>query len=645
MGKYQDFLYGEDTYGDRVRTEIPIRFQNLGYYIDGVGVERADVRLIVGPIPWDYANLNEETGQLENAQAQIAIVKGNIYYPPDPDRMKVDGEYADQAPLLLSDLKWENSSTPEDPNAGTWVPWSHSRMGQTFIFSSRSEDFGLVRPGTVLYIRVFVREKHPEITLPWDLRGEQFNVVPGNYGGIAGGMDALPRGVMTEGMVYGEHWDNGNAAFMGDLGYVLDTVTTDGELMIQDPEFIHPNMVLPMLRSFGMDPIEEGFFTDRSVSHRLKHILAHYRQITMAKGTMLGLSEYVQAVTGLPCRVAGPLNYLLDRNATCPDNYLSWPGRYYSDMYTIDCTAKAWLPQPTTYIKASERTRLANLPNSNRLHRWHNTWVDTWDGEPYLWGDVSGTRLGTVFPPPFWPNDLDDSFVDVDFPDPAIGWVHQFDVTATSRFGTKKLPGGSDWSLAHCMTLEDQRVYYMRFKVIGTGVTFTPTMFWLDKDGELLRRDDFSTYPGTTTWSTVGPLSATAPSGTKYMAWEVMLGGNGVGALGAYSVTDYIPAAFRDPRSIAVLLDTGEAATVLEQGTTMEDSIATMEDLSAEMEDSSIFDVTATSLDSWERVLISKLYGTLERYVPSGVQVFLLTPDDSEFYNLWGQGYQYTLTD
>lgn len=641
MAKYLDSIYSEDIYGDRIRTEIPITISNLGYYTDVDGVEQADVRVAVGPVPWEYYTIDAVTGEPITSPAQIAIIRGNAYYPPDPDTLKVGGEYQDGTPLLMSDLL--------PPKAdGTVDPWTHEQLGQTFMFNSR--DLGIVAPGSVLYIRVFVREYNPAIKLPWDMRGQAWSVVPGNYGGVSSALDALPRGVMTEGMVYGEHWDNPNAAFMSDIGYMLDTIVTDGELMVDDPQFIHPNMVLPLLRAFGMGYEEEAFFTDHSVSHRLKHILAHYRSITMAKGTMNGLAEYVATVTGIPTRVYGVLNMLLDRSDTCPDNYLTWPSNMLEDTYSVMCTGARWLPMPTTLIPAGERDRIFALPASNRLHRWNDTWYDTWDGEPYLFGNHTGTAFTTnVPPPPFWPTQYGDPLVDPKLDSPAVGWVHQFDIkpynaadplyTGTATFGNKQ-----DVPYFNSIAKE-YTTHWFRFRYLGAGVTFAPSLAFLDIDGDVVWQSTASDLPTTTggsAWGTYGAFNFVAPPGSKYIRWRINMTGSGVASVGAISVTNYAPAAYRDPRAIAVMLNTGASEINVTGGTLMEDTTVTMESALKTMEDSGSVTVVSPSLESFEKILIAKLYGILDLYVPSGVQVVMLTSDDPEFGVLWEQSYQYS---
>jgi hypothetical protein len=118
--------------------------------------------------------------------------------------------------------------------------------------------------------------------------------------------------------------------------------------------------------------------------------------------------------------------------------------------------------------------------------------------------------------------------------------------------------------------------------------------------------------------------------------------GAGVAALGAISITDYRPAAYRDPRAIAVMLNTGAAEVQSTDGTLMEDPVVTMESALKTMEDGGTVTVVQSSLESYEKIIIAKLYGILDLYVPSGVQTVVLTPDNPEFEPLWEQGYQYS---
>jgi hypothetical protein len=306
------------------------------------------------------------------------------------------------------------------------------------------------------------------------------------------------------------------------------------------------------------------------------------------------------------------------------------------DTFSVMCKGARYLPMPTTLVPEIERNRILALPNSNRLHRWDDAWYDLWDGEPYLFGNHTGTNLGRIDPPPFWPTQLtSEPMADPRFETPAVDWVYQFDVKAG---GKKQLP--------YFGALVRQDItYWLRYKYIGAGVTFAASMSFFDIDGDLIYKTTSTEMPssgGGSGWAAAGPFNITAPPTSRYLSWEIVMTGAGVAALGAISITDYRPAAYRDPRAIAVMLNTGAAEVQSTDGTLMEDPVVTMESALKTMEDGGTVTVVQSSLESYEKIIIAKLYGILDLYVPSGVQTVVLTPDNPEFEPLWEQGYQYS---
>jgi hypothetical protein len=616
MAKYQDFGYGEDVYGDRVRPEVAVKITNLGY--DPEGLNGADVLVQVGPISWDYPG-----------NSRVVVLKSSTYFPPNPDRFAhwtdEGGDlklvFEDRTPVLVDE---------ELPS------------GRTFSFRSGDASLGPVAPGTVLYLSVYVSEPLLDPAtgdfvkwLPWDYRGRGWKVIPGNYGGIINGMDALPRGVMTGGMIYGEHMMNPQTSFMADVGYVLDTIITDGELMVDTPERIHPNMVLPLLRSFGMGPTEEAFFTDRVVSHRLKHILANYRQITMAKGSYAGLERYVETVTGFPTQVVGPLNLLLDRSDTCPDNPWNIPSNTPADEYSVSAEGGEWTSIPCVGYEENFQSQWP----INRLHEWVDVWEDVYDGEG-VWFDEwdsfdSSPAMGVLLNPPLIPG-VDDPWWDSRFPSPAVGWVHRLQPRSgeTLRFGSKKINGQFVPEFAAKAT--PGQLYQFRFRYYASApCTISADIGFLDDQGDPLYSENLAVdtvHDGLWDGALFEPVLA--PAGSRYVVWSVNVTGDAVVSLGCISLSTGRPYAFRDPRSVAVVMDTG-VSTLVSGMVVMDDTTAVMDDPNVTMEARERDPSGESSLDSFERVLIAKLYGTLPAYLPSGVGAQMITSDDPEFSQLW----------
>ena len=514
MGKYLDFAYREDTYGERQRDEIEVRVTDLGYEIDGAGNAIPNLEVSVGPMSWEP--LNFECPVCEAAAGvqciglpapqfhptriravKVAVMRSFMYFPPNPDRLRLEQE-----------------SHGNDPTAEfLLLPTGNEELsGAMLTFRSGLEPLGNVPAGSVLYITVYVAEQFHDTTLdqdiwlPWDLRGKAWAVIPNNFGGCQAGPDSMPRGVMTGGQLYAEHVMNPQTLFMRTMGYVLDTVVTDGELMVGPTVDLHPNMVFPLLRGFGMEADEESLLSDRTVAHRAKHVLANYNEISIMKGTSAGLSRYVEAVTGLPSQVIGPVNLILDRSDTCPDNpklFVSSDGRVNP---TLGVGGTAW---------ASGSRNGAALD---------------WFAMPSI-GCVDGyTGSVPLVRRPVSPFREDDTTVDPWFdaksPDPATRWVHRFTFAGTMTYGP-------EFSSSMCPVVTPGQLYSFRFRFYPepSPLTVSATLTFLDRNGEQITTPGgqvnlpgrIGTFPNA--WNDYAPIQvAIAPPDAKFVQWKITMG-------------------------------------------------------------------------------------------------------------------------
>jgi hypothetical protein len=627
MGKYLDFAYREDTYGKRSRDAIAVKITDLGYETNDVGDAVPNIEVTVGPMSWEPLNFEcpvcEAPAKVQCVglpspafhptrirAVKVAVMRSFMYFPANPDRLEL-----------------EQQSHGNDPTADFLLSPDEQLSGAMLTFRSGLDPLGPVPPGSILYITVYVAEQFYDagigqnIWLPWDLRGKAYAVIPNNYGGTQAAIDAMPRGVMTGGQIYGEHVMNPQTLFMKTMGYVLDTVISDGELMVGPVVDLHPNMVLPLLRGFGMEYDEESLLADRTVAHRVKHVLARYNEISMMKGTELGLTRYVEAVTGLPSQVVGPVNLILDRADTCPDD----PKLFVNTAGDVDLNVGVG----GTAMAAGSRAAAAPLK---------------WNGIPSI-GCVDGYTGGvTLVRRPVSPFREDDTTVDPWYdaksPEPATRWVHRFIYAGTMTYGP---PLDS----AYCPLVTPGSIYTFRFRFYPepSPIIVKATLTFLDRNGvqmtgpgaQVILSSRISTFPNA--WNDYAPPeSALAPEGAKFLHWQISFGNAttfpaaGTGPdftvrLGALQLATGKPRLYRDPRAMALILDTGPGVTAV--GTVMDDVTATINDATATMNDGVI--TGGGSTDSFERVLIAKMKAVLPHYLPAGVGIEIFTPDDVEY--------------
>lgn len=366
-----------------------------------------------------------------------------------------------------------------------------------------------------------------------------------------------------------------------------------------------------------MSESEESLLADRTVRHRSKHVLAHYNEISTMKGTKLGLTRYVEAVTGMPSMVVGPVNLILDRVDTCPDD----PKLFANTAGRID---------PSKGVGGTAQVMGAG------------------NGQEFVWEAVPSINCidgytGSITPArapvsPYRENGTDpDPWYDAKSPEPATRWVHRFTYAGTMEYGPPAIT-------SYLPKATPGETYSFRFRVYpetGLGPIVSAKLTFFDRYGEQLSQVDLGAKRASTqnAWNDFSSSkSAVAPAGTKYVQWRILLGNGstftapGTGAnvsvrLGALQLAVGKPRLYRDPRAMALMIDTGPGATAT--GPMMDDPTAKMDDATTTMNEGVI--LSGGSLDTFEKVLIAKMKAVLPRYLPAGVGIELFTSDDAEY--------------
>ena len=283
MAKYRDFLYGTDTYGERVRSEVALSAVNLGNWVAADGTRLARFRISMGQLAEEYP-----TG------TRIALLRSSSWYPDVPGKNIVVPEpvgYIPNSPTVLY------SGEVIETDVGKTITGGYRVMTEASTAP--------VPINSVLYLRLFVQEPGyvdddgNQVYLPWDIRGSEFCVMAGMYGGERAAVESLPTTFYTGGDPFGfVDPDSVTYKFMSTLGLLADTISTDGSLMIDIPTRLHPSVVIPHLLAFGLTKEERQVFSDAVLSGRLKRLLFAYRQLQASRGTVDALVTLSRIISG-----------------------------------------------------------------------------------------------------------------------------------------------------------------------------------------------------------------------------------------------------------------------------------------------------------------------------------------------------------
>lgn len=396
MSRYLNTVYGTDTYGIRVRTEIPMVATCFDY---------EKIRLDFGP----FVQSEFHTG------SRLVIAKSTFYWPQPPAaKGPPDGSmstiidpdvFGDDSEAYPADL----SLLPPGDFSTSFGASFQGNFDSSVLFSASigyddipSVFFDHAAQGSVVYYRAYVTEPltvSPEdipqvfqdhmdylvasgqvadaseisgIWSPWEVRGQTYAVSIKDFGGRSVAIDAFPNGLLTNGDVYGiADEESTQYQFLTSLGWLSDIVSTDGSLISDRPELSHPKMVRPLLRAFGMLPDEDASVNAQFAtwnqsfdSPRLKNLLYSYRDLTLRKGTGESATDYLGTAYGLRgTAISIPENLVLSTTDASPlevtdatqvtlnigsgsKTYAASPAGHILPNSSVTVTGATWTRQP-----------------------------------------------------------------------------------------------------------------------------------------------------------------------------------------------------------------------------------------------------------------------------------------------------------
>lgn len=411
MSRYLNTVYGTDTYGIRLRTEIPMVATCFDY---------EKIRLDFGP----FVQSEFHTG------SRLVIAKSTFYWPhPPAAKGPPDGSmstiidpdvFADDSGSFPADL---SILPPGDFSSSLGEPFQANFDSSVFFSASIGYDdipsvfFDHAAQGSVVYYRAYVTEPltiapedipqvfqdhmdylvasgqvadESEITgiwSPWEVRGQAYVVSVKDFGGEPTAIDAFPNGLLTNGDVYGiPDKQSTQYQFLTSLGWLSDIISTDGSLISDRPELSHPKLVRPLLKAFGMLPDEDvavnaafATWNQSFDSPRLKNLLYSYRDLTLRKGTGDATTDYLGTAYGLRgTSVSLPENLVLSTTDASPlevtdatqvtadigsgsKTYAASPAGHILPNSSVTVTGAIWSRQPVYDVASFE----------------HGMWTDT----------------------------------------------------------------------------------------------------------------------------------------------------------------------------------------------------------------------------------------------------------------------------
>lgn len=637
MAKYDDFLYGTDTYGERVRNDGELRVVNLGSWVRQDGVRLARFRVSMRDIAEDYP-----------VGSRIVVMRGSSWYPdvpgfnqPVPDPF---GYITDSLTVLYSGevLAGVNGAPPTITG------------GYRVINESMT---GPVPINSVLYVRMFVQEPGPTdedgepVYLPWDIRGSAFCVMAGMYGGERAAVTSLPVTYYTGGDPYGfVDEESTTYKFMSVLGLAADTVSTDGSLMVDGPTRLHPNLVVPHLLSFGLTDAERQAFSDAVLSARLKRLLFVYRELQSSRGTSNALTTLSEVMAGYSVDVS-----------TVVENSLTTLGDAYPRGVSLDCfgvsVASGFTVSGQAHWSAACSLPYSPVPTDpppwgdewvsyNAVDYFHDSWeqypdaadvwIDRWDQL-----DLPGTALRPPVPLTEIP-ELTDQNQYVQH----IEWAHAltFEEAGSGWVGTRSV--GDVPVTAYCSPISGGETFRLRtWAWCESPAQASAEILFLDQDGAVIDvvNADVSLLAQVTT---VVAASGTAHADARWVAWRLHATALTPGVI-YFSATELrnlqedlfstVPSVerelwerpYRNPRSVVVAVHSPRVEDSSISSVIVEDLEAIVGDPVATMEATP--QAVIGSVRALDVLTVDKLSRVIPDYLPHSVSCRVLAGFDREY--------------
>lgn len=383
--RYLNFLYGTDTYGVRVRGDITLK---------AVAVDYDKVLVTVGSIPSEFPY-----------GSRIYLARTSGYWPAVPasgplgafndDTLFSGTEYIvgfdSLGPPSVFPTTYTDNYLSKFKDYYSPLQQTEADVRTTIVgFDGYTEIpryfIDTVTPGTVTYYRVYVSEPlgvtNPDLAdnedhilkllqeredslspgsgllyrwSPWEVRGQTYVVAPNRFGGEQTVIDSYPVGLMTGGDVYGVvDKESTQYQFLCHLGFLADQVSTDGSLIVDQIDFLHPNMVRPLLYGFGITESEyanvNGYYATWNAvneSPYLKNLLFSYRDLVLRKGSPAGVTDYYEKAFGMSgLGISIPENLVLSVIDSSPWD-LTTPGALFDDRGVhLTSSRGTWEPVP-----------------------------------------------------------------------------------------------------------------------------------------------------------------------------------------------------------------------------------------------------------------------------------------------------------
>lgn len=705
MARYSQIQYSGDTYGSRVRGDIPLSVENLGYWRNDQGVLLAKATVTIGPLPWFPPG------------TRLAVLISGSWFPPIPDKagLKVEGVFTGEIPvdhydnLLLAAFigKPEDTDTPHLPI-----------IGQGWRGQYTEVSLPPLSPSSVLYARAYTHEPFftagsaiftddftddfaqvQEVpdnawSLPWDIRGEAWGLLAGNYGGTDSAIIALPATFYSGGDPYAAlPYDIGGerttelagptGSVMSMLGFLADTIQTEGALVADTIERLHPNMVLPLLRGFGLTRAEEAAMSDKYLSDRMKNLLNMYRPMQMGRGRAKTLCEYITTLSGYESEVVGMENLLLSAGDAAPlggDTEQAFDGLVMGTGVMLQGLEVAAIPTVPLDDVASwwfGRECSDQWADNWTVDPWIDLWIgwDTQTGPPYddeAYGAPILQRSDAEHYSTDWLSESDYT--------QHLDWTYRLRMGGSTG-GWMGTPSTDTWSSStvfdtrYCEPIVEGDTYRFRgvFRNLFSGaptpgeppedVRVGSALVFVDADGVPVGNPTYDVGGSAWTWGTSvvdfgiehrPEVIAEAPEGAKFIAWRVSFSGGNqenygypyaktrleFGALELRNfgtrtqpfsnIEDLV---YRDPRSLLVVVHTPYLGALDYQGALMEDVSDAMESTLVLMDDAS--KNVSSPMEASDAVVLSKIKLLMHDYLPHTVNARIVSGYDAEYARLF----------
>ena len=700
MGLYAQFQYTSgaepghgDTYGARIRGDIPISIVNNGY-TSVSGALHAKVQISVGPFPSGF-----------RAGSKVIAIASSTYYPGTPEQSGIQVDNILQSSEELPDNVLFAGYV--DDGGDVWTDYWTEVGTQRLIYPGWSKVYFEdalfpLEPKSVLYIRVYVTEPYLgeeglSYVLPWDIRGSAWATMSGDFGSTHAAWLSLPVTHYTGGDVHAPiPMDIGNTrepsiatgitgSLMAALGFLADTIQTDGALIVDSTDMIHPNMVMPLLRSFGISELETAALKDKYIASRTKNFLKSYRSFQIAKGRGTTVEGYAKALTGYDIEMGGMENLLMTQQDAAPYDpvKVDFSGHVFESGLMV---SKASLGRISTAAGMENQ-----YADEYEATDWSNSWEDVWTEDHDVWNDgwtgwddlVSDlTRTSSVITSPlegmtYWlSDDIYDQRVDwcwtvrpnwLPGDTSSSAWIGSYQNTdtevATGLADQWKYlqplyrhagegPFNYSYNDAFHPGIEtgDMGLCRFRARIIllqgGVSEEVTASLVFVDADGVTLTTAaaPVTAVVNSSTYTTV-ETSIQAPEDAAYIGWRISFptsANDRVFAIGAPELRDFgvrdsltrlSDDIYRNPRSVVLAIHSGYTAGGTTSGTEMDDDAALYDDGSALMSAAS-YEASVT-LSAANAVAFDKVRRLVGDYLPHSVTLRLVTGADAEYAYLF----------